>query len=83
MEKPLREHVSFLETLEEGLYDSGGRLRESLLIERVRGNPRWTFQAGNRAIGSMGISPVELPLPRERNITCVPPKLNSPHSGAV
>lgn len=83
MEKPLREHVSFLETLEEGLYDSGGRLRESRLIERVRENPRWTFQAGNRAIESMGISPVELPLPRERNITCVPPKLSSSPSGAV
>ena len=34
MEKPLREHVSFLETLEEGLYDSGGRLREESLDRR-------------------------------------------------
>jgi radical SAM superfamily enzyme YgiQ (UPF0313 family) len=74
MERALREHVSFLETLEDGLYETDGHLRESLLVERVRTDSSRTFQAANRAVQSLGISPLELPLPRERNITCVPPK---------
>jgi hypothetical protein len=63
--------------LEDGLYDSNDRLRENRLIERVREDPRWTFQEGNRAIESLGLSPLELPIPKERNITCVPPRFFS------
>ncbi len=72
-----REYVSFLEKLEDGLYDSEGRLREELLIRRVQKDPRWTFQAGNRALETLGLSPLELPIPGKRNITCLPPKLDS------
>jgi anaerobic magnesium-protoporphyrin IX monomethyl ester cyclase len=71
------DHIPFLEAIEGGLYDSGGRLREDLLAERVRRDPRWTFQEGNRAIRSLGLSPLELPIPRERNITCMPAKSSS------
>jgi radical SAM superfamily enzyme YgiQ (UPF0313 family) len=81
IERALREHAEFLEMLEDGLYDTNGRLRESVLAERVRTDPSWTFQAANCAIQSLGISPLELPLSRERNITCVPPRLNTPRSG--
>jgi radical SAM superfamily enzyme YgiQ (UPF0313 family) len=75
IEKGIREYISFLEELEEGLYDDGGRLIEDRLIDRVKRDPRWTFQAGNRAIETLGISPLELPISKERNITCVPPRL--------
>jgi anaerobic magnesium-protoporphyrin IX monomethyl ester cyclase len=81
IERALREHAEFLEMLEDGLYDTNGRLRESALAERVRTDPSWTFQAANCAIQSLGISPLELPLSRERNITCVPPRPNTPRSG--
>ncbi len=74
IERGIQEHVAFLEELEHGVYDSEGRLDEDRLVERVRRDPRWTFQAANRAQDSVGISPLELPVPRERNITCVPPK---------
>ena len=74
IEKGIREYIPFLEELEEGLYDGGGRLIEEKLIERVRKDPRWTFQAGNRAIETLGVSPVELPIPKQLNITCVPPR---------
>lgn len=70
-----RAYVAFLEELEAGLYDGEGRLREDRLIERVRKDPRWTFQAGNRAVATRGLSPLELPVPESRNITCVPPRL--------
>lgn len=73
MERHHREHIGWLQELEQGLYDARGRLREERLVERVREDPRWTFQAGNRAIGTLGLSPLELPIPQERNITCVPP----------
>jgi anaerobic magnesium-protoporphyrin IX monomethyl ester cyclase len=68
-------YVGFLEEIEDGLYDGDGRLREDVLVERVRKDPRWTFQAGNHAIVTVGKSPLELPEPRTRNITCVPPQL--------
>ena len=77
IEKGVREYIPFLEELEDGLYDPNGRLREDLLIDRVQKDPRWTFQAGNRAIETLGLSPLELPIPGERNITCVPPKLGA------
>lgn len=75
IEPGVREFVSFLEEIEDGLYDETGRLQEHLLVERVQRDPRWTFQAGNRAIRTLGLSPLELPVPGTRNITCVPPKL--------
>jgi len=73
---PLR-HVRFLEGLEEGLYDADGRLREPALVERVRKDPRWAFQAGNRAVEGLGLAPLELPIPVENNITCAPPRLGA------
>ncbi len=73
-----REYVALLEEIEAGLYDDDGRLREDRLIERVRRDPRWTFQAGNRAVAGLGLSPLELPVPGERNITCMPPRLAPP-----
>jgi hypothetical protein len=75
MEKAHFEHVSFLEELEEGLYDPAGRLIEERLVARVEKDPRWTFVAANRAIGTLGLSPLELPVPKERNVICVPPRL--------
>ena len=83
IEKGLLGYVPFLEELEDGLYDAAGHLREDLLMQRVQKDPRWTFQAGNRAIETLGLSPLELPLPGERNITCVPPKLDSRHEAGV
>ena len=75
IERPIiQNHIPFLQALEDGLYDSNDRLREDRLIERVRKDARWTFQEGNRAIESIGLSPLELPVPKERNITCVPPR---------
>ncbi|HEX4210182.1 MAG TPA: radical SAM protein [Candidatus Binataceae bacterium] len=73
IEKGVRAYIPFLEEIEDGLYDTNGRLLENRLIERVQKDPRWTFQHANRTIGQLGLSPLELPIPRERNITCVPP----------
>jgi radical SAM superfamily enzyme YgiQ (UPF0313 family) len=70
-----RAYVSFLEEIEDGLYDGSGRLREERLIERVTKDPRWTFEAGNRTVRSLGLSPMELPAAGKRNITCLPPNL--------
>lgn len=67
-------YVGFLEELEDGLYDPEGHLREDRLVERVRRDPRWTLQAGRRALESLGLTPLELPEPGARNITCVPPR---------
>jgi len=75
IEKGPREYVEFLKDVEDGLYDGDGRLREQALIERVRKDPRWTFQAGNRMVEGLGLSPLQLPVARENNITCVPPQL--------
>lgn len=75
IERSPLEYVSFLEEIEQGLYDAEGRLVEDRLIERVRRDPRWTFQAGNRAVQALGLSPLELSIPGTRNITCLPPKL--------
>lgn len=76
IEKGPLEYVGFLEELEDGLYDPDGRLQEDRLIERVRKDSRWTFQAGNRMIEGLGLSPLELAIPKENNITCVPPQLS-------
>jgi radical SAM superfamily enzyme YgiQ (UPF0313 family) len=67
-----REYVGFLQQIEDGLYDEAGQLLEDKLIERVRRDPRWTFQACNRAVRTLGLSPLELPTPVTNNITCVP-----------
>ena len=75
-EEPVK-YISFLEEIEHGLYDADGHLCEDLLIQRVQKNPRWTFQAGNRTIEALGLSPLVLPKPGERNITCLPSKLDS------
>jgi anaerobic magnesium-protoporphyrin IX monomethyl ester cyclase len=72
-----RAYMSFLEEIEDGLYDGDGLLREAALIERVRKDPRWTFQAGNRAVRTLGLSPLELPVSETNNVTCVPPRLDS------
>jgi anaerobic magnesium-protoporphyrin IX monomethyl ester cyclase len=72
IERGAREYIPFLEELEEGLYGADGNLREDLLIERVQKDPQWTLQAGNKTIEAFGQSPLELPIPRDRNITCVP-----------
>jgi anaerobic magnesium-protoporphyrin IX monomethyl ester cyclase len=82
IEKGIREYIPFLEELEEGLYDANDLLQEDLLVDRVRKDPRWAFQAGNHAIKTLGISPLELPVTRERNITCVPPRFNALDAGA-
>jgi radical SAM superfamily enzyme YgiQ (UPF0313 family) len=71
------EYVDFLRELEDGLYEPDGRLREDALIARVRKDPRWTFQAGNRMVEGLGLSPLELPVPEDNNITCVPPRLTA------
>ncbi len=70
IEKGLREHVSFLEELEDGLYDADNRLKEEVLIERVRKDPKWTFQAGNKARESHGLLPLPLPIPEQRKVIC-------------
>ena len=82
IEKGVREYIPFLEEIEHGLYDTQGQLLEGRLIERVQANPQWTFQHANRTIGQLGISPLELPIPQERNITCVPPKGGQPRTEA-
>jgi radical SAM superfamily enzyme YgiQ (UPF0313 family) len=75
--KGLKAYLSFLEELEDGLYDGNGRLRQERLVERVAKDPRWTFQAGNRTVRSLGLTPLELPVPGKQNITCLPPNLGS------
>jgi radical SAM superfamily enzyme YgiQ (UPF0313 family) len=70
IEKGTREYISFLEELEEGLYDSDGHLCEDLLVQRVKKDPRWTFQAGNLAIEAFGLAPPELPISEKPNVTC-------------
>jgi radical SAM superfamily enzyme YgiQ (UPF0313 family) len=77
IENELFRHIAFLEELEDGLYDARGRLIEERLLARVERDPRWTFQAANRAIEGLGLSPLELPIPGERNITCPPPTAQS------
>ena len=72
VEKGVREYIPFLEELEDGLYDSDGNLCEDLLVKRVEKDPRWTFQAGNQTIETLGILPLELPIPGKGNITCDP-----------
>jgi hypothetical protein len=75
----LNEYVPFLEELEEGLYDESNRLSEARLVERVRADGWWTFKDGNRAIETLGLSPLQLPVVSSNNITCVPPKLSAAH----
>ena len=72
IEKEVRRYVSFLQELEDGLYDSDGYLCEDLLVERVRKNPRWTFQAGKQTSEALELSPLELPIPGKRNTTSLP-----------
>ena len=55
-------YISFLEEIEDGLYDAEGHLREDALIQRVQKDPQWTFQAGNQTIAALGLSPPKLPL---------------------
>jgi anaerobic magnesium-protoporphyrin IX monomethyl ester cyclase len=74
IEPALREHATFLEGLEDGLYSFDGRLREDALAERVRQDPRWIFPFAMGEPKSPGVSPLELPIPGKQNITCVPPK---------
>jgi radical SAM superfamily enzyme YgiQ (UPF0313 family) len=73
----MREYLPFLEELEDGLYDAGDNLQVDRLIRRVQEDGRWTFKEGNRAIETLGLSPLELPVPVDNNITCVPPRLGS------
>ena len=68
--KPMKDYVSFLEMLEEGLYDSEGALRQDLLIQRVEKDSRWTFQAVNGTMKHPGLPPVEFPIPEKKNVTC-------------
>jgi len=76
IEKSVLEYVPFLQELEAGLYDDTGRLSEDLLIKRIRGNWRWSFQEGNRTLEALGLSPLELPDYDEKNITCMPVRPN-------
>lgn len=80
IERGMREYIPFLEELEDGLYDAEDNLQVNHLLERVRKDGWWTFKEGNRAIETLGISPLELPEPVGNNITCVPPKLVSIHA---
>ena len=70
IEKGVRKYIPFLEELEDGLYDSKGKLCEELLIQRVQKNPQWTLQAANRTVASLGLKPPELPVLGKGNITC-------------
>jgi radical SAM superfamily enzyme YgiQ (UPF0313 family) len=76
----LRQYIPFLEALEDGLYDAADHLRQDVLIDRVRRDGWWTFKDGNRAIETLGLSPLELPIARENNITCVPPIPEAAHA---
>jgi len=77
IEKEIWEYIPFLEELEDGLYDSRDNLREDLLAQRVRENPRWTLQAGKQTIESLGLLQPELPFPEKRNISCLSVELDS------
>ena len=78
--KGLREYIPFLEELEDGLYDAVDTLQVDRLARRVRDDGWWTFRAGNRSIATLGLSPLELPLTVDNNITCVPPRLPEAHA---
>ena len=78
----LREYVPFLESLEEGLYDEADNLLEDRLVKRVREDGWWTFKEGNRSIETLGLSPLQLPVISENNITCVPPRLDAMHAAS-
>jgi radical SAM superfamily enzyme YgiQ (UPF0313 family) len=69
--KEFLNYIPFLEEVEDGLYDAADRLREDVLIERVRKDPRWTFQDGNRALEAMGLAPVELPGFEQPKVRCL------------
>lgn len=71
IEKGLRGYIPFLEEIEDGLYDSDHHLKEHVLYQRVEKDPRWTFQAGNREIEALGLSPLPLPESPHTNVTCV------------
>ncbi len=75
IEKGTRAYMPFLEELEAGLYDPEGDLREDLLVQRVKKDPRWTIQVGSCTIEDFRSSPLKLPIPGKRNITCVPAEL--------
>ncbi|MGO9569091.1 MAG: B12-binding domain-containing radical SAM protein [Desulfomonilaceae bacterium] len=70
IEKGLRDYIPFLEELEDGLYDSDYRLREDVLVERVKKDPRWTFREGHRTLEALGLSPAELPGTGLENVIC-------------
>jgi radical SAM superfamily enzyme YgiQ (UPF0313 family) len=70
IEKEVWDYIPFLEELEDGLYDPEWNLREEILIERVKKDPKWTFQAGNRTIKALGLFPPVLPTHGKGNITC-------------
>jgi radical SAM superfamily enzyme YgiQ (UPF0313 family) len=72
--KGMVEYLPFLREVERDLYDEDGTLREKALVQRVSEDPRWSFREGNRTVQALGLTPLELPVPRSRNITCVPPK---------
>ena len=74
--KAMVEYVPFLREVERDLYDDDGTLREEALLQRVSADARWSFREGNRTVEALGLSPLQLPVPRSRNITCVPPKLD-------
>jgi hypothetical protein len=73
--KGLHEYLPYLEQLEDGVYDDAGHLRQDELVRRVRADGSWTFTHGNRAIETLGLSPLELPVVGQNNITCVPPQM--------
>jgi len=65
IEKAIHSYIPFLEELEEGLYDSNGRLREERLFQRVQRDGKWTFQAGKRAVESLGLPDFGFPIKGE------------------
>jgi radical SAM superfamily enzyme YgiQ (UPF0313 family) len=71
IEKEVRRYLSFLQELEDGLYDSDGHLCEDLLVQRVSKNPRWTFQASKQTTEPLERSRLELPISGKQNITCL------------
>lgn len=77
IEKGAQEYLPFLEELEDGLYDTGGSLREDLLMQRIAKNPQWTFQAGKQAIEDHGILQSKFPTIDKEDITCISKKLGS------
>jgi radical SAM superfamily enzyme YgiQ (UPF0313 family) len=78
--KGLREYLPYLEQLEDGVYDEADHLRQDELVRRVRQDGSWTFTHGNQAIETLGLSPLELPMAAENNITCVPPRVVTLHA---